>query len=132
MSFADAVKNGLSNYVLFTGRARRSEYWYFALFYFLVLIVAAILDGIIGTYPLLYAVAALGLFLPNLGLSIRRLHDTGRSGWFILLGLIPIVGPIILIVWYCSDSGPDNQYGPNPKGMGMGAGPGAAYPGYPA
>lgn len=126
MDFATAVKSGLSNYVNFSGRARRSEYWFFALFYVIVLVVTSVIDQVIGTYPLLYALAALALFLPNLGLSVRRLHDTGKSGWLVLIGLIPLVGFILLIVWYCADSEPDNQYGPNPKGLG-GAAPAPGY-----
>lgn len=122
MNFADAVKSGLSNYANFSGRSRRSEYWFFALFFFLVLVVAVIIDSVLGTYPLVYAVAALALFLPNLGVAVRRLHDTGKSGWFVLIGFIPLVGFILLIVWYCQDSAPDNQYGPNPKGQGVGYG----------
>jgi len=115
MSFPDAVRSGLQNYVNFSGRARRSEYWWFVLFYVIVLVVARILDSVIGISPLLYTVAALGLLLPSLGLAVRRLHDTNRSGWWILLGLIPIVGSIILIVFMVGEGTPgDNQYGPSP------------------
>jgi uncharacterized membrane protein YhaH (DUF805 family) len=116
MSFPDAVRSGLQNYVNFSGRARRSEYWWFVLFYVIVLVVARILDGVIGMSPLLYTVAALALLLPSLGLAVRRLHDTNRSGWWILLGLIPIIGSIILIVFMVGEGTPgDNQYGPSPK-----------------
>lgn len=122
MSFADAVRSCLSQYVGFSGRARRSEFWYFALFYVLVSIVAGILDGVLstqaGSFGIIGWVVNLALLLPYLAVSIRRLHDTSRSGWWWLLGLIPLVGTIILIVWYCQDSHPDNQYGPNPKGAG--------------
>ncbi len=122
MDFMTAVRTCLSKYVDFSGRARRSEYWYFALFSFLVSLAASIVDAVIGTdYDgaasggLIQTVASLALFLPSLAVGIRRLHDTDRSGWWILIGLIPIIGWILLIVWFCTDSKPDNAYGPNPK-----------------
>ena len=122
MDFMTAVRTCFSKYVDFSGRARRSEYWYFALFTFLVNIVTTVLDNILGTdYDgttsggLISTVVSLALLLPSLAVGVRRLHDTGRSGWWILIGLIPIIGWILLIVWYCTDSKPDNQYGPNPK-----------------
>lgn len=108
MSFPDAVRSGLQNYVNFSGRVRRSEFWYFYLFYVIVLVVARILDSVVGISPLLYTVAALGLFLPLLGLGIRRMHDTNRAGWWVLL-------PIVNIIFWASEGTPgDNQYGPNP------------------
>ncbi len=87
----------------------------------LVDIVASVLDSILGTMSddtnvgLIGAIASLALLLPSIAVAIRRLHDTSRSGWWILLVLIPIVGWIILIVFYCQDSHGDNQYGPSPK-----------------
>ena len=123
MDFMTAVRTCLSKYVGFSGRARRSEYWYFALFTFLVGIVTSILDVVLGTdYEsaasggLINTLVSLALFLPSLAVGVRRLHDTDRSGWWILIGIIPIIGWILLIVWFCTDSKPDNQYGPNPKG----------------
>jgi uncharacterized membrane protein YhaH (DUF805 family) len=116
MSFPDAVRAALTNYVNFSGRARRSEYWYFALFAFLVYVAAFVIDSILGTYPLFYLLAAAGLLLPGLAVGVRRLHDTNRTGWFILLGLIPVVGAIILLVFFVAEGTPgDNQYGPSPK-----------------
>lgn len=129
MDFMTAVRTCLSKYVDFSGRARRSEYWYFALFNLIVSIVASIVDSVIGTdYDtvsggIISTIASLALLLPGLAAGVRRLHDTDRSGWWILIGLIPIIGWILLIVWYCTDSKPDNQYGPNPKGAGA-----AGYP----
>ena len=120
MPFPDAVKICLSKYVDFKGRARRSEYWWFFLFNVIVSIVASIIDAVIGNQVIEY-LAALALLLPNIAVGIRRLHDTSRVGWWILIGLIPIVGWIILIIFYVQDSHPDNQYGPSPKGY---AGPG--------
>ena len=125
MDFMTAVRTCLSKYVDFSGRARRSEYWYFVLFNLIVNIVTTLLDNVLGTDfegsgGILSTVAGLALFLPGLAVGVRRLHDTDRSGWWILIGLIPIIGWILLIVWYCTDSKPDNQYGPNPKGAGAG------------
>jgi uncharacterized membrane protein YhaH (DUF805 family) len=121
MDFMTAVRTCLSKYVDFSGRARRSEYWYFALFNVLVSVVTSIVDTVIGTDfdngsgGLLSSIASLALLLPSLAVGVRRLHDTDRSGWWILIGLIPIIGWILLIVWFVTDSKPDNQYGPNPK-----------------
>ncbi len=131
MTFPEAVKSVLSQYVGFSGRARRSEYWWFVLFSVLVGIVASILDSILfapdpgtaRTVGPINGLASLALLLPSLAVGVRRLHDTNRSGWWLLLWFVPIVGWIVLIVWYCQDSGPDNQYGPSPKGAPQGAYP---------
>jgi uncharacterized membrane protein YhaH (DUF805 family) len=119
MGFAQAVQTCLQKYVGFSGRARRSEYWWFALFGLIVSIVAGILDGAFGLMSdanvgVIGAIASLALLLPSIAVAIRRLHDTSRSGWWILIGLIPIVGWIILIVFYVQDSNADNKYGPSP------------------
>ena len=122
MDFMTAVGSFLWQFVGFSGRARRSEFWYFALFTFLVGIVTSVVDAILGTdYDtgsggLVNTLVSLVLLLPSLAVAVRRLHDTGRSGWWLLIGIIPIIGWIILIVWYCKDTTPgDNQYGPDPK-----------------
>jgi uncharacterized membrane protein YhaH (DUF805 family) len=127
MSFQDAVRTCLQQkYVDFSGRARRSEYWYFVLFYVIVSVVAGIIDGILGTRGtaggtgLVGAIVSLALLLPGLGVGVRRLHDTGRSGWWILIGLIPLIGAIVLLVFFVQDSHRENQYGPNPKGLAGG------------
>lgn len=123
MSFADAVRSCLQQYVGFSGRARRSEYWWFFLFNVLVSIVASILDSVLGTMSddtnvgLIGSIAGLALLLPSIAVGIRRLHDTSRSGWWILIGLIPIVGWIVLLVFYVQDSHGDNQHGPSPKAV---------------
>ncbi|HYY11459.1 MAG TPA: DUF805 domain-containing protein [Kineosporiaceae bacterium] len=122
MSFQDAIRTCLTQkYATFSGRGRRSEFWFFYLFTIIVAIVASIIDGILGTKTssgsgIIGGITSLALIVPQLAAGSRRLHDTGRSGWLQLLALIPIIGWIILIVWYASDSKPDNQYGPNPKG----------------
>lgn len=122
MSFMDAVRSVLSQYATFSGRARRSEFWWFGLFAFLAYVVAYAIDQAIGTM-ILTVVVWLGLIVPTLAVSWRRLHDTGRSGAWWLIGLVPVVGGIILIVFYVLDSQPgDNQYGPSPKQAPMIAG----------
>jgi uncharacterized membrane protein YhaH (DUF805 family) len=114
MSFQDAVRTCLTKYVVAEGRAGRAEYWYFFLFNIIVSIVASIIDGILGTF-IFGIIVGLGLLLPGIMVGIRRLHDTNRSGWWILLGLIPLVGFIVLIVFFVQEgtAGP-NQYGPAP------------------
>ena len=113
MGFAEAVQSCFKQYVGFTGRARRSEYWWFALFGLIVGIVANLIDTVLGTMSedtnvgVLGTIVSLALLLPTLAVAIRRLHDTSRTGWWILIGLIPIVGWIILLIWYCTDSKPE-------------------------
>ena len=103
-------------YADFTGRARRKEFWMFVLFYFIVSIVLGIVDSIIG-FQLLGLLFSLGSLIPSLAIGARRLHDTGRSGWWQLLYLIPLIGLIIMIVFLVQDSHPDNEYGPNPTAV---------------
>ncbi|MFD5624235.1 DUF805 domain-containing protein [Streptomyces yangpuensis] len=106
----------LKKYADFSGRARRQEYWMFFLFQFAALIIVAILDAVLGTSPWLYLLYALGTLLPNLGVTIRRLHDTGKSGWWIFINLVPVVGFIWFIVLLATAGQPQpNQYGPDPK-----------------
>ncbi|MGF1766254.1 DUF805 domain-containing protein [Enterovibrio makurazakiensis] len=109
----------LKNYAVFTGRARRKEYWMFMLFYLIFSIVLAILDGVLGI-GVLSLILSLGMFIPSISIAARRLHDTGRSGWWQLIALIPLVGAIILIVFLVQDSREDNEYGVNPKGIKAG------------
>ena len=112
----------LQQYAVFSGRSRRKEYWYFVLFNVIVTLVLTIFDKGIGTfnettgYGVLSGIYSLAVILPALGVAIRRLHDIGRSGWWILIGFIPLIGVIVLIIFFVKDSQPgDNQYGPNPK-----------------
>jgi uncharacterized membrane protein YhaH (DUF805 family) len=124
MSFVTAVKSVLSQYVGFTGRARRSEYWWFALFTVLVSIVASVLDNALGltfmdgsSNGFIGLVVSLALLLPTLAVAVRRLHDTDKTGWWLLIGLVPIVGAIVLIVFFVIDGTPGaNRFGPSPKG----------------
>lgn len=129
MTFAEAVQTCLRKYVDFGGRARRSEYWWWALFVFLVDLVVNALGGfqpiliVLGrgqsgesaVWSVLAAVVTLVLLPPGLAVFVRRLHDTGRSGWWWLIVLVPIVGMIILIVFLVRQGSPgSNQYGPSP------------------
>ena len=103
-------------YFCFEGRADRAEFWMWVLVCFVINIVLGIVDGIIGI-RILSGLFALAVLLPWLGVAARRLHDTGRSGWLLLLGLIPVVGGIILLV-FCILEGQKgaNAYGPDPRG----------------
>lgn len=106
------------NYATFSGRARRKEFWMFTLFNVLIgaLLVGLgmAIDPTIGT--IVYAVYILAVFIPSIAVTVRRLHDTGRSGGWYFISFVPLVGPIILLVFVCGDSNPEpNQYGPNPK-----------------
>jgi len=117
MEFTQAVRTVLlSKYAMFDGRAARSEYWWFVLFTFLVYIVIIIIAQISETLGgILYVVFALGVVIPTIAVQVRRLHDTDRSGWWLLIALVPLVGGILLLVWYCTPGTPDeNRFGSNP------------------
>lgn len=125
MPFAVAVQKCLSNYVTFSGRAQRSEYWWFVLFTVLISVVALILDillgltsGIEGDGPI-QIFAGLAVFLPALSATARRLHDLDRTGWWCLILVIPIIGSIVILVFTCM-RGTDgtNRFGPDPLGTG--------------
>ena len=120
MGFGEALQSVFSKYATFSGRARRSEYWYFFLFNVIVTVVLNILYSSTDStiFAALMSLYSLATLVPGLAVSWRRLHDISRSGVNYLLILIPLVGAIILLVWMCKDSYPGiNQYGPNPKGM---------------
>ena len=113
------------NYSHYKGRARRSEFWYWQLFNLIMNIIFFILAYVISTQisfvliPIFIIISLIFLF-PTFTIMIRRLHDTGRSGWFLLLLLIPIIGWIILTIWFCQDSDYKNEYGPSPKVVSSG------------
>jgi uncharacterized membrane protein YhaH (DUF805 family) len=114
----------LRQYATFEGRSRRKEYWFFVLFNMLAVIALAIVDDLAGTFSeeaqmgLFSGLYLLAVFIPGLAVSVRRLHDIGRSGWWVLIGLIPILGSLVLLVLAALDSQPGgNRYGPNPKGV---------------
>ena len=116
MNFAQAISSGFSHYVKFSGRAIRSEYWYWTLFVVVGLIAAGIIDLVLGT-TVIFPLFGLAIILPSLAVAVRRLHDLDRAGWWIFINLIPIIGWIILIIWYCTRGtvGP-NRFGPDPLG----------------
>lgn len=106
----------LKKYAVFSGRARRKEYWMFTLINIIISIILGVIDGMLGT-AIIGMIYSLAVLIPCIAVSIRRLHDTGRSGWWLLIGLIPLIGLIVLIIFMVQDSeSGDNQYGPNPKG----------------
>ena len=111
MNIIEATKLFFTRYVDFNGRSRRSEYWWA---YLAVVIISAVLTAVLGELAYIWTLATL---IPNIAITVRRLHDIGKSGWFYLIGLIPLVGGIILLVWMCQDSTEDNQWGPNPKNI---------------
>ncbi len=129
-AFMDVVQTCLKHkYATFEGRASRTEFWFFYLFTFLTCIAVSIVfaimgallsggdgDVVIGAVAVGYALIALGLIAPSISVTVRRLHDTGRSGWWYWLGAIPYVGGIVLLIFMCFPSEPhDNQYGPVPQ-----------------
>jgi len=114
----------LKKYAQFNGRSRRKEYWMFVLFQMIFAIVAMLLDNVLGLanetvgYGPIYGVFALAMFIPGLAVGVRRLHDVNKSGWMLLISLIPLIGAIWLIVLLATEGtkGP-NQYGPDPKNL---------------
>jgi uncharacterized membrane protein YhaH (DUF805 family) len=137
----------LKQYADFSGRARRTELWMFALFNFIASVILALVDSLIGTASfvstgssvvfspgLLGGLYSLAVLIPSFAVGVRRLHDQDRTGWWLLIGLIPFVGGIVLLVFFCLEGtrGP-NQYGPDPKMDAMAGGPQGGYPqqGYP-
>lgn len=116
MGFVQAISSGFSNYVNFSDRASRSEYWFWVLFVLIADVVAIAIDAAIGK-QIITSLFGLAVLLPGLGVTVRRLHDLDRTGWWIFLGLIPLVGAIILIIWFCS-KGTDglNRFGADPLG----------------
>jgi uncharacterized membrane protein YhaH (DUF805 family) len=115
--FLKAVKN----YAGFSGRSQRSEYWFFILFYFIITLVLVYVDGSVGGLDqgyvgLFSGIFGLAMFIPSIAVSIRRLHDTDKTGWWILINFVPLIGGLIFLVFTVMDSTPgNNQYGPNPK-----------------
>ena len=126
MNFVEAVKSGFSNYVNFSGRAIRSEYWYWTLFAAVVAIVFGVIDEWLypgdqmGAFSVVDIIVSLALILPGIAVSVRRLHDIDRTGWWLLLGFT-IIGALVLLYWACvrGTAGP-NRFGPEPT-PGIGA-----------
>lgn len=140
MDFLTAIKTCLSKYAVFQGRASRSEFWWFELFLVLVPLVVSIVSALffgqmtrvvmhdagpmgqgwgmmwgVQSVGILPHLVGLALFLPTLAVAVRRLHDVGRSGWWVLLLLLPFIGFLVLLFWFVQPSDPhDNAYGPSP------------------
>lgn len=113
----------LRNYVGFSGRARRQEYWFFVLFNFIITLALIFVDALIGALNpqtgigVLSGLYSLAVFIPTFAVTVRRLHDTSRTGWWLLIAFIPLIGAIVLLVFMFLDStSGTNEYGPDPKG----------------
>ena len=117
MGFTDAIKAGFQNYVNFDGRATRSEYWFWILFVILASIVLTILDGLLffgatNGVGVLGPIFSLATLIPGLSITIRRLHDLDKSGWWFLLSFIPLIGALVLLYWFClKGTDGDNRFG---------------------
>ena len=112
----EAVRRVFQPYVNFQGRARRSEYWLYAAAIFCVNFILTIIDLQLFGRQVLSLILSLAVLIPGLGVCVRRLHDIGKSGWWLLISAIPLVGAIILIIFFCKDGDPEpNQYGPSTK-----------------
>lgn len=111
--YVNALKN---NYANFTGRIRRREYWMFILVHVVIMIVLSILEEMVDMRDIFTGIYGLALIIPSLAMGARRLHDIGKSGWWLLISIVPLVGAIVLIIFAARDSQPGaNEYGPNPK-----------------
>lgn len=114
----------LKKYAVFSGRARRKEYWWFGLITGIIALVLSLpyylhaADNVQLASSCLVSLYSLATLVPTFAVEVRRLHDTNHSGWWVFIGLVPIIGEIVLLVWLVTDSDPgENQYGPNPKSV---------------
>lgn len=106
----------LKKYADFNGRARRTEYWLFVLFSMVIAMVLGVVDYVLGTPGIIGLIFALAILIPSIAVGVRRLHDTDRSGWWLLIAFIPIIGTIALLIFLLLDGTPgDNRFGSNPK-----------------
>jgi uncharacterized membrane protein YhaH (DUF805 family) len=115
----------LKKYAVFGGRSRRKEYWYFVLFSLIVSLVLSAIDALLGTFSsstnvgLLGGIYGLAIIIPSIAVSVRRLHDIDRTGWWLLISLVPVIGTIVLLVFAALEGTPgENRFGPNPKASG--------------
>lgn len=122
MTFGEAVRTCLvEKYVNFNGRARRSEFWWFTLFGWLVMVVLSLIESTVfnteSGYGILTTIWGLAIILPSIGVSVRRLHDLDKSGWWLLLSVIPVIGFLVLLFWYVQQGTPgQNRFGADPVG----------------
>lgn len=117
--------NALKKYAVFSGRARRKEYWFFCLGHIIVFLAIEVLQQIaisnynfnlLDTYNMIALIYSLAIAIPSIAVCVRRLHDVGRKGTWLLISLVPIIGTIVLVVWMCTDGDAgENEYGPDPK-----------------
>ena len=118
MNFQEAVRTCLSKYTQFSGRARRPEYWWFVLFSWLGALVTGLVDRVlfgpdVGIFGVIWGLA---LLLPAIAVGVRRLHDLGKTGWWLLIGIIPVLGTLLLIYWLVQPgTRGSNEYGPEPR-----------------
>jgi uncharacterized membrane protein YhaH (DUF805 family) len=114
MDFMTAVKHCFNNYFVIDGRAQRSQYWWYALFTAIVAIIASLLDALIG-FPILYMIFALGTLAPSICVGIRRMHDHDKSGWWLLIALVPVIGFLYLLYLLVTrGTVGENRFGPDP------------------
>ena len=111
----ELVRGSFKKYVVFSGRSRCKEYWMFTLINIIIFIVIAAIEGFAGSPGIIATIYYLAVLIPSLSVTIRRLHDTGRSAWWLLIGLIPFIGGIIFIILVLDSQPGENKYGPNPK-----------------
>ncbi len=118
MTFQDSIRTCLGKYVAFSGRARRPEFWWFALFVFIGAWITGAIDRMLfgSDFGVLGPIFGLAMLLPYISVAVRRLHDTDKSGWWILIGLIPLVGVLVLIYFYIQEGTKGaNTFGPEPR-----------------
>jgi uncharacterized membrane protein YhaH (DUF805 family) len=113
MTFSEAVRDGFAQYATFIGRSSRSAYWWWWLFSLIVVVATVLVDLALGT-RIISGLVSLALLLPDLSVLVRRLHDTGHSGWWILISLVPLIGAIVLLVFTLQASEPPNRWGHGP------------------
>lgn len=114
-TLGDSIRSFFTRYVDFSGRSSRAEYWYFYAFHLVALIALTILSKEFGgVFYILMSIYSFAVIIPNIALSFRRMHDTGRSGWYLFISCIPMVGAFMLLYYCCQDSDGDNIYGPHP------------------
>jgi uncharacterized membrane protein YhaH (DUF805 family) len=115
VTFSEAIRDGFSKYVTFSGRSSRAAYWWWYLFTVLVSGAAWLIDVLLGTWFIIGALASLVLFLPTLAVTVRRFHDAGHSGWWVLTWIIPLVGFIVTLIFALTPSKPPNEWGEVPN-----------------
>ena len=114
MGFFEAISDAFAKYARFSGRSSRAAYWWFYLFTLIVFVIAAAIDAALDTGGIVYALVAIGLLLPSVAVTVRRFHDAGHSGWWLLLLIVPLIGVIVALIFTLQGSKPPNKWGPGP------------------